>query len=243
MNSKESLATEYQRPPGEDPNQTEFFRKDEREHLHADAPLPTTRMERADSRTEQAEERTIQAIIRTEQAEARTELANTRTEQAEARTEQANTRTEQAEMRTKQAEARNAGETEKPAMAPGKKRILAVDDQASNTRLVKLYLEGTNHYLVREENNPKAALSAAEEFQPDLILLDVMMPNLDGGTLAACFQANPKLKSVPIIFLTAVVTQGDVPPTGGWVGGQFFLPKPIVLTDMVACLKQQFGEC
>jgi PleD family two-component response regulator len=52
-----------------------------------------------------------------------------------------------------------------------KKRILVVDDQASATRLVKRYLEGTNDYVVREENDPKAALSAAEEFQPQLILL------------------------------------------------------------------------
>src|ERR1019366_1277944 len=72
-----------------------------------------------------------------------------------------------------------------------KKRILAVDDQASNTRLVKLYLERTNDYVVREENDPKAALAAAEEFQPHLILLDVKMPGLDGWDLAGCFQANP----------------------------------------------------
>ena len=75
-----------------------------------------------------------------------------------------------------------------------KKRILAVDDQASNTRLVKLYLERTNDYVIREENDPKAALAAAEEFQPHLILLDVKMPGLDGWDLAGCFQANPQWK-------------------------------------------------
>jgi two-component system, OmpR family, response regulator len=122
-----------------------------------------------------------------------------------------------------------------------KKRILAVDDQASNTRLVKLYLEQTNNYLVREENNAKAALSTAEEFLPDLILLDVMMPGMDGGELAASIKASPKLKSVPIVFLTAVVTKGEVETGHGQVGGHPFLAKPVVLSEMVTCLKHHLG--
>ena len=127
-------------------------------------------------------------------------------------------------------------------MKTEKKRILAVDDRPSNTRLVKLYLEQTNDYVVREENDAKAALSAAEEFQPHLILLDVMMPGMDGGELAACFQANPKLKAVPIVFLTAAVTKAEVKAGGGQIGKHSFLAKPVVLTEVVACLKHHLGE-
>ncbi len=123
-----------------------------------------------------------------------------------------------------------------------KKRVLAVDDKASNTRLVKLYLEQTNDYEVREENDAKAALSAAEEFHPNLILLDVMMPGMDGGELAACFQANPKLKNVPIVFLTAAITKGEVEAGNGLVGGLPFLAKPVVLSEMVACLKHHLSK-
>ena len=83
------------------------------------------------------------------------------------------------------------------------------------TRLVKLYLERTNHYVVREENDPKTALSAAEEFLPHLILLDVKMPGLDGWDLVGCFQANLKLKAVPIVFLTSAITKGEVDASGG----------------------------
>ena len=129
----------------------------------------------------------------------------------------------------------------KTTMKTEKKRILAVDDQASNTRLLKLYLERTNDYVVREVNDAKAALSAAEEFQPHLILLDVMMPGMDGGELAACFQANPKLKAVPIVFLTAAVTKGEVKAGGGQVGGYPFLAKPVVLSEVLACLKHHLG--
>jgi CheY-like chemotaxis protein len=125
---------------------------------------------------------------------------------------------------------------------PAKKRILAVDDQPSNTRLVKLYLEQTNNYEVREENDARSALSAAEGFQPHLILLDVMMPGLDGGELAASIKASPHLKAVPIVFLTAVVTQQEVEDGRGRVGGHAFLAKPIVLSEMLTCLKHCLGE-
>jgi CheY-like chemotaxis protein len=129
----------------------------------------------------------------------------------------------------------------KTTMKTDKKRILAVDDQASNTRLLKLYLERTNDYVVREENDAKAALSAAEEFQPHLILLDVMMPGMDGGELAACFRASPKLKAVPIVFLTAAITKREVEAGGGQVGGHPFLAKPVVLSELVACLEHHLG--
>jgi CheY-like chemotaxis protein len=126
-------------------------------------------------------------------------------------------------------------------MRTEKKRILIVDDRARDTRLVKLYLERTNDYVVREENDAKAALSAAEEFQPHLILLDVMMPGMGGGELAACFQASPKLKAVPIVFLTAMVTKGEAEVSGGRVGGFPFLAKPVVLSEVLACLKHHLG--
>ena len=123
-----------------------------------------------------------------------------------------------------------------------KKRILVVDDEASITRLLKLNLEQTNDYLVRAENDAEAAVAAAEEFNPDLILLDVMMPGLDGGELASRFQASPGLKSVPIVFLTAAATKGEIYARGGKVGGLPFLAKPVEISEVVACLKQHLGE-
>ena len=126
-------------------------------------------------------------------------------------------------------------------MKTEKKRILVVDDEADNTRLLKLYLERTNDYVVREENDAEAALSAAEEFEPDLILLDVMMPGVDGGEVAARFQASTKLKTVPTVFLTAAVTKEEVNTGGGLVGGMPFLAKPVVLSEVLACIKQHLG--
>jgi len=126
-------------------------------------------------------------------------------------------------------------------MSTEKKRILVVDDLPSDTRLVKFCLEQTGDYVVREENDSKAALCAAEEFQPHLILLDLMMPGMDGGDLAACFQASPKLKAVPIVFLTAIVTKGEVEAGGGRIGRFPFLAKPVVLSEVDACIKHHTG--
>jgi CheY-like chemotaxis protein len=126
-------------------------------------------------------------------------------------------------------------------MSTEKKRILVVDDEASITRLLKLNLEQTNIYEVRTENDALAAVAAAEEFKPHLILLDVMMPGLDGGELASRFQSHPKFKSVPIVFLTAAATKGEVYARGGKVGGLPFLAKPVDLAQILDCLKQHLG--
>jgi DNA-binding response OmpR family regulator len=123
-------------------------------------------------------------------------------------------------------------------MKQEKKRILVVDDEVSITRLLKLNLEGTDQYVVRTENDARAALAAAEEFQPDLILLDVLMPELDGGQLASRLQASPKLEGVPIVFLTAAATKKEIYARGGKVGGLPFLAKPVDLDEVLACLKQ-----
>jgi len=122
-----------------------------------------------------------------------------------------------------------------------KKRILVVDDEAGITRLLKLNLEQTGDYLVRTENSSKAAVAAAEEFQPDLVLLDVMMPDMDGGNLASRFQAHPELKAVPIVFLTATVTREEVRARHGVVGGLPFLAKPVNLHEVLSCPERHLG--
>jgi CheY-like chemotaxis protein len=119
-----------------------------------------------------------------------------------------------------------------------KKRILVVDDQPDITRLLKLNLEQTNDYEVRMENNSRLALAAAQEFHPDLILLDVLMPGIDGGNLASRLEASPALKGVPIVFLTAAATKEEVSARGGRIGGLPFLAKPVNTTEVVRCLKK-----
>ena len=126
-------------------------------------------------------------------------------------------------------------------MNQAKKRILIVDDEVSITRLLKLNLDGTGRFDVKTENDSRAALAVAEAFQPDMILLDVVMPELDGGQLASQLQASPKLKDVPIVFLTAAATKKEIYARGGKVGGLPFLAKPVDSKEVMACLDQHLG--
>lgn len=121
-------------------------------------------------------------------------------------------------------------------MSMDKKRILVVDDEAAVTRMIKLNLEATEAYEVKMENSANHALATAVEFQPDLIFMDVMMPGMDGGQLASLVQAHPKLKSVPIVFLTAAVSKTEVLKGGGRIGGLPFMAKPVNTLEMLACI-------
>jgi CheY-like chemotaxis protein len=122
-----------------------------------------------------------------------------------------------------------------------KKRIMIVDDEAPFTRLLKLTLEQTGHYAVCVENSPDRAVGAAREFHPDLILLDVMMPGIDGGDLAARFQDSVPLRKVPIVFLTAAVRREEVQAHQGLIGGLPFLAKPVDLAELTRCIQQHLG--
>jgi CheY-like chemotaxis protein len=122
-------------------------------------------------------------------------------------------------------------------MPPTKKRILVVDDEASFTRLLKLNLEQTGDFEVLVENSPGQAVSAARRFKPDLALLDVMMPELDGGTLAATLRACPSLERLPIVFLTAAVKKEEVASHRGQIGGFPFIAKPVDLGELIDSIK------
>jgi len=84
-----------------------------------------------------------------------------------------------------------------------RKRILIVDDEIGSTRLLKANLELTDLYEVRVENRPENAVSAARQFKPDAVLLDIVMPNMLGTAIAEALLGEPELQSTFIAFLTA----------------------------------------
>jgi two-component system, OmpR family, response regulator len=118
-----------------------------------------------------------------------------------------------------------------------KRRILIVDNDRNATHLVKVLLERTGVYLVLEENDSTKAHQSARSFRPDLILLDIVMPELDGGETAAQIQADPELHNTPIIFLTALVTRAEA-NSGLRIQGHRFLAKPISIPDLIAAIEE-----
>ena len=87
-------------------------------------------------------------------------------------------------------------------------RILIVDDEADVTDLVAYHLKAKG-YQVEAVNNPNNSLSTARAFAPDLVILDVMMPDLNGVQICRLLRADPQLKRVPVIFLTAKAEESD----------------------------------
>jgi DNA-binding response OmpR family regulator len=119
-----------------------------------------------------------------------------------------------------------------------KKRILIVDDEVSFARMVKLNLEKTGAFDVRTENKATYALAAAREFKPDLIILDVIMPNMDGGDVSNQFKRDRQLRDTPIIFLTATVSKREAGEGGLNSGGALFLAKPVSVETLVARINE-----
>ena len=119
-----------------------------------------------------------------------------------------------------------------------KKRILLVDDEKSLTSLLKLNLEDTGNYEVRVENWPEDALPAAREFKPDLVLLDLIMPRMPGGNVAAQIDADPQLKGTPIVFLTAAVRKHQVEENDGIICDHPCLAKPASMDEVIAMIEK-----
>ncbi len=118
------------------------------------------------------------------------------------------------------------------------RRILIVDNDRDTTHLVKILLEKTGRYLVLEENDASRAHQRARNFRPDLILLDIVMPETDGGEVAARIQADPELHNTPIIFLTALVTKAEA-KTGLEIQGHAFFAKPISIPELINAIEEK----
>lgn len=116
-----------------------------------------------------------------------------------------------------------------------KHRILVIDDETGFTRLLRLVLR---RYDIREENDARRALETAQAFRPDLVLMDVVMPGIDGGNLAAKFKADALLKGVPIVFVTGIVASNEITNVPKQIGGYPFLSKPVCPEVLERCIEE-----
>ena len=91
-----------------------------------------------------------------------------------------------------------------------KKKILIIDDEKSFAEIIKLHLEDTGKYETMVEMKGGNGLARAIEYKPDLILLDIIMPDKSGDKVAAELKNNENTAGIPIVFLTAIVTEEEV---------------------------------
>ncbi len=123
-----------------------------------------------------------------------------------------------------------------------KKKILIVDDEVGFTNLVRLNLEETGEYEVKEENEGARGLKAAKAFRPDMIFLDIIMPDMQGSDVARQIKEDAALKNIPIVFLTAIISAEETDSHGGMIGGNPFLAKPVSAERLVEYIEKTLAE-
>jgi CheY-like chemotaxis protein len=121
-------------------------------------------------------------------------------------------------------------------------RVLIVDDNSKFTHRVSELLQNTHRYVVCEENDPRRALETARSFHPDLILLDLIMPQADGTEVAAQITSDWMLHSIPIVFVTALITREEA-RDGRRVEGHRVVPRPGHSLDLIKLVEASLPCC
>jgi CheY-like chemotaxis protein len=121
-------------------------------------------------------------------------------------------------------------------------KVLIVDDDMAASRLLGLGLEKTGAFQVKVENSATQAFGRALEFRPDVILLDVCMPGADGGDVAFQIHNDPSLRSIPIVFLTSLVSGQETSSQAVQRGGYEFLSKPASIGKVIQCIDRHLGR-
>ncbi len=125
----------------------------------------------------------------------------------------------------------------------GKRKILLIDDEKDFCFFVKNNLELTNEFTVTYATDPTKGIEIAKKEHTDLVLLDIHMPQMEGSDVAVVLKSDPKTRNIPIIFLTAVVTQEETGREGiREIGGQNFIAKPVDTETLASCIKIRLGQ-
>lgn len=111
------------------------------------------------------------------------------------------------------------------------KRILLIDDHQTVFRLLEAIVRIKGYQLIYAESGQQGIVMARQE-QPDMILLDVMMPDIDGFKVCQYLKENEDTKAIPVMFLTARGSEGDQ-ETGRKAGADGFMTKPFQTIDVL----------
>lgn len=122
---------------------------------------------------------------------------------------------------------------------PSEYKILIVDDVMSNVLLLKVLLTNEK-FAIATASNGRQALEQVEKENPDLVLLDVMMPDMSGFEVAQHLKSNPQTAEIPIIFLTALNSTADI-VKGFQVGANDFVSKPFNKEELIIRVTHQIS--
>jgi two-component system, OmpR family, response regulator len=119
-----------------------------------------------------------------------------------------------------------------------RKRIVLVDDEKDFCYFMQKTLEASGEFDVLTSSEGKEAIRMIKTNQPDLVLLDVMMPGISGPDVAAELREYDVTKNIPIVFVTAVVQENETAENKNLIGGWHYLPKPVRTEELISLIKR-----
>ena len=126
---------------------------------------------------------------------------------------------------------------------PERKKILLIDDEEDFCFFVRQNLEQAGEFEVITANCGEEGINLARERQPDLILLDIIMPKMFGDDVAAVLINDPKTKNIPLVFLTAQVSERQIGVESiKEIGGHLFIAKPVNTEKLISAIKTVLRE-
>ena len=123
-----------------------------------------------------------------------------------------------------------------------KPRVLIVDNNSQFARSARLVLDQSGKYVACSVVDPRRALETARSFKPDLVIVDLIMPQEDGIEVATQLEADWALHGVPIVFLTSLITAEEA-KDGRRVYGHRILPKPTSSSELIGIVEQNLPCC
>ena len=119
-----------------------------------------------------------------------------------------------------------------------KKRIVIIDDEENFCKLVKKNIEKTGEFEVYIATNGEDGINLVREIRPDLALLDVIMPGMDGGDVASMIRNDKSIEDTPIVFLTAIVKEEETSSQISFTKGYALLSKTVTVGELLACIRE-----
>ena len=120
------------------------------------------------------------------------------------------------------------------------KRILVVEDQEDNRQIIRDMLAQTDYEISEAENGEEALVEIAKQ-RPDLILMDIQLPIMDGYTATRRIKADPALRSIPIIAVTSYALSGE-DKKAREAGCDDYIPKPYSPRELLAKVRQYLSD-
>ena len=119
-----------------------------------------------------------------------------------------------------------------------KKNILIIDDDEDFCKLVKKNIEQSGEFVVYIAINGEDGVKLARGVKPDLILLDIVMPEMDGTDVASLIKNDKDIKDTPIVFLTAMVREEEADSQASLTMGYSLLAKTVTVGELITCIRK-----